>query len=71
MSRSLLSKRLKELVVLGVISKNTNLKGTQINYRLTEAGQALEPVIIAMAGWGQEWLQTSPSLEDIDPRFLM
>jgi DNA-binding HxlR family transcriptional regulator len=71
MSRTLLSKRLKELVVLGVISKKTNLKGTQINYNLTQAGQALEPVIIAMAGWGQEWLQTSPSLQDLDPRFLM
>jgi len=71
MSRTLLSKRLKELIVLGVISKKSNLKGTQINYDLTEAGQALEPVIIAMAGWGQQWLQTSPSLEDLDPRFLM
>lgn len=71
MSRSLLSKRLKELVVLGVITKNANIKGNQINYTLTEAGQALEPVILTMAGWGQEWLQTSPSLESLDTRFLM
>jgi DNA-binding HxlR family transcriptional regulator len=71
MSRSLLSKRLKELIVLGVISKKTNLKGNQINYTLTEAGQALEPVVLAMAGWGQEWLQTSPSLKSLDTRFLM
>ncbi|MCX7554824.1 helix-turn-helix domain-containing protein [Marinicella sp. S1101] len=71
MSRTLLSKRLKELVQIGVITKQSNLKGNQINYQLTEAGEALEPVIIGMAGWGQEWLQTAPSLEDLDPRFLM
>ena len=71
MSRTLLSKRLKELVQIGVINKTSNLKGTQINYQLTDAGNALEPVIIGMAGWGQEWLQTAPSLEDLDPRFLM
>jgi len=71
MSRSLLSKRLKELVVLGIIEKKSNFKGSQVNYTLTEAGQALEPVIITMAGWGQEWLQTSPSLDSLDTRFLM
>ncbi len=71
MSRTLLSKRLKELVQIAVIKKTSNLKGNQINYQLTEAGQALEPVIIGMAGWGQEWLQTAHSLDDLDPRFLM
>lgn len=71
MSRTLLSKRLKELVFIGVIVKKTNLKGNQITYKLTDAGQALEPVIIGMAGWGQKWLQTTPSLDDLDPRFLM
>ena len=71
MSRTLLSKRLKELVHIGVIDKKTNLKGNQINYQLTEAGKALEPVVIGMAGWGQQWLQTMPSLDDLDPRFLM
>lgn len=60
MSRTLLSKRLKELVQIAVIIKTTNLKG-----------KALESVIIGMAGWGQEWLQTAHSLEDLDPRFLM
>ena len=71
MSRTLLSKRLKELVQIGVIDKNSNLKGNQISYHLTDAGNALEPVIIGMASWGQEWLQTAPSLKDLDPRFLM
>lgn len=71
MSRTLLSKRLKELVQIGVIDKKSNLKGNQINYQLTAAGNALESVIIDMASWGQEWLQTTPSLSDLDPRFLM
>jgi DNA-binding HxlR family transcriptional regulator len=71
MSRTLLSKRLKELVQIGVIDKSSNVMGNQISYQLTDAGNALESVIIGMAGWGQEWLQTAPSLEDLDPRFLM
>lgn len=71
MSRTLLSKRLKELVQIAIIKKTSNLKGNQISYHLTDAGQALEPVIIGMAGWGQKWLQTAHSLEDLDPRFLM
>jgi DNA-binding HxlR family transcriptional regulator len=71
MSRTLLSKRLRELVQIDVIRKSSNLRGNQVQYNLTEAGKALEPIIISMAGWGQEWLQTAPSLEKIDPRFLM
>ncbi len=71
MSRTLLSKRLKELAQIGVIDKQVNLQGSHVSYQLTQAGKAIEPVIIGMAGWGQEWLQTAPSLDDLDPRFLM
>ncbi len=70
MSRSLLSSRLKELVKVGIVKKYEDEKG-QPHYRLTPAGEALEPVVLGMAGWGQQWLKVEPSLEDIDVGLLM
>ena len=71
MSRTLLSHRLKDLVERGVIIRQKKLSGSQIHYKLTEAGRALGPVVFSMANWGQEWLEIEPSLENIDVNFLM
>ncbi len=70
MSRTLLSKRLKELADIGVISKAKG-EGEQSLYRLTPAGEALRPVIFGVADWSQEWLRAEPSLENIDADLLM
>ena len=37
-------------------------------YRLTEAGRDLKPVIEAVGGWGQRWIETEVSLENLDPK---
>ena len=71
MSRTLLSTRLKELVQIGLITRHEKRSTGQIEYALTQAGQALEPIVFTMASWGQEWLETEPSLENIDASFLM
>lgn len=71
MSRTLLSHRLKDLVERGIITRQQKLSGTQIHYKLTQAGLALGPVVFSMAHWGQEWLELEPSLENIDVDFLM
>jgi len=71
MSRTLLSNRLKELVERGVIVREKKQIGGQIHYKLTEAGQALGPVVFSMAEWGQEWLTVEPSVENVDVGFLM
>jgi hypothetical protein len=71
MSRTLLSTRLKELVQIGLITRHEKRSTGQIEYILTQAGQALEPIVFTMASWGQEWLETEPSLENIDASFLM
>ena len=70
MSRTLLSNRLKELVEIKILVREENA-GRQIHYRLTEAGKALGPVVMSMAGWGQEWLKIEPSIEDVDVGLLM
>lgn len=71
MSRTLLSSRLKELVNIGLVSRREKRSTGHVDYVLTEAGKALEPVVFSMASWGQEWLETEPSIEHIDVGFLM
>lgn len=71
MSRTLLSKRLKELSGIGLIEKYGEQGLEHNRYRLTAAGEALRPVIFSMADWSQEWLNVEPSLENIDPDLLM
>ncbi len=70
MSRTLLSERLKDLIKAGVVTKDKDSTG-QSHYHLTPAGQALETVVLGLAGWGQKWLKVEPSLESIDVGLLM
>lgn len=71
MSPTLLSKRLKELEAAGVIiATPTGQKGV-VDYRLTEAGEDLRPVIMSIGTWGQHWVESSLSLKNLDPSLLM
>lgn len=57
MSDRLLSERLKELeaegIVVRVVIPETPVR---IEYRLTEQGRALLPVVEAVAAWAEHWL---------------
>src|SRR5690606_9773594 len=53
--RHVLASRLKRLVEAGVFRKQAYQPG-RYEYRLTEMGLALYPVIMAMAHWGDTWL---------------
>ena len=71
MSPSLLSKRLKELEEVGVvISVPTGTPGI-VEYKLTEAGEELRPVVMSLGSWGQRWIESSLSLKNLDPSLLM
>jgi DNA-binding HxlR family transcriptional regulator len=50
MSPALLSKRLKELERAGVVLAVPNAQGI-VEYRLSEAGEDLRPVILGMGSW--------------------
>ena len=71
MSRTLLSQRLKEFEEAGIVTRVDAGKGRSSTYQLTEAGRALGTVVLSIAEWGQEWIDTEPSLEDVDTDFLM
>jgi len=72
MSPALLSKRLKDLETAGVLTRR-QVKGEPgvFEYQLTDAGRELKPVIEAIGCWGQRWVETGASLENLDPNLLM
>ncbi len=72
MSPALLSKRLRELEAHGVVSRRLVRRRPEMHeYVLTEAGQDLAEVVMAIGIWGQRWVRTAPSLEKTDPSLLM
>lgn len=70
MSPSLLSKRLKELELAGVIRTVQTERGTQ-EYHLTAAGDELRPIVMGIGNWGQRWVESRLSLRNLDPSLLM
>lgn len=72
MSPTLLSKRLKELEAHGVLERILVQKFPEIfEYRLTKAGDEIRHVVEAIGVWGHRWVETNPSLENLDPKLLM
>ncbi len=70
MSPSLLSKRLKELESAGVVLVVSGKKGVT-EYHLTQAGEDLRPLVMALGIWGQRWVESNLSLKNLDPSLLM
>jgi DNA-binding HxlR family transcriptional regulator len=68
MSPSLLSKRLHQLVVAGVVERST--EDGEVRYRLTEAGRELRPVVEALGAWGVRWIGELGDA-DLDPKLLL
>lgn len=71
MSPALLSKRLRELEHMGLIERRLDKQGNSPVYHLTEPGEDLGPVIMALGTWGQRWLDSQLSLKNLDPSLLM
>lgn len=72
MSPSLLSRRLSELVHAGIVERRPVRKGKGSEYHLTEAGEAMRPVILSMAEWAQNWSRDELTVdENLDADVLM
>ncbi len=70
MSPTLLSKRLKELELSGVVRTVPTASGA-FEYQLTEAGEELRPLVMGIGAWGQRWVESRLSLRNLDPSLLM
>ena len=64
LSRSLLTKRLRELKRAGVIEILPKADGHGSRYEPTAAGQELEPVLTALGIWGDQWMEVRPHHSD-------
>ena len=72
MSPALLSQRLKELEVAGIVRREPSRDELNVcEYRLTQSGQDLQPLIEAFGFWGQRWVEAEPSLQHLDVSLLM
>ncbi len=69
MSTSLLARRLQTLEEAGVIRRVTSGKITE--YRLTEAGEELRPIIMALGHWGAKWIGSRLASDELDAGLLM
>ena len=68
MSPALLSTRLRTLVRAGLVERRED--AGRISYTLTQAGEELRPIVMALGQWGTRWV---PDLgdADLDPHLLM
>lgn len=72
MSPALLSQRLKELEEAGVVVRRPSRRDVGIQeYHLTESGRELGPIIDAIGAWGQRWIESQVSLQQLDAQLLM
>ena len=71
MSRALLSQRLKDLERAGVIERVTPTGARTAEYQLTQCGEELKPIIVALGVWGLRWVESALDGEDWDAGVLM
>jgi DNA-binding HxlR family transcriptional regulator len=71
MSPTLLSKRLKELIRAGIVRTVASARSTSVEYQLTPAGEELRPLVMSLGFWGQRWIETQPTLGNLDASLLM
>ena len=68
MSPALLSKRLRELEAAGVVRR---VAGLVSEYRLTDSGQELKPIIASLGHWAMRWVDSDCTLANLDAQLLM
>ena len=72
MSPTLLAQRLRDLEQAGIVARRpVKSEKSVFEYRLTDAGEDLRPLVIAMGTWGQRWVESLLSVRNLDPSLLM
>lgn len=69
-SPTLLSKRLREMELNGLLKRRENAAKSKVRYTLTETGRALEPIVNALGRWAHCNIDAEPSLECLDVKLL-
>jgi DNA-binding HxlR family transcriptional regulator len=69
MSTSLLAQRLRHLEEVGVVRRDA--VGKVWEYRLTEAGEELRPIVMGLGHWGARWIGSRLRDDELDAGLLM
>ena len=69
MSTNLLAQRLRHLEEIGVVRRTAT--GKVWEYSLTEAGEELRPIIMALGHWGARWIGSRLRDDELDAGLLM
>ena len=69
MSTSLLSQRLRRLEEFGVVRRTA--VGKVWDYSLTDAGERLRPIVVALGHWGAQWIGSRLRDDELDAGLLM
>jgi DNA-binding HxlR family transcriptional regulator len=69
MSTSLLTQRLRHLEEIGVVRRH--VVGKTREYGLTEAGEELRPIVMALGHWGARWIGKRLRDDQLDAGLLM
>jgi DNA-binding HxlR family transcriptional regulator len=70
-SPSVLSARLKTLIDHGIVEKVDTGSANGSEYRLTKAGAELAPIVESIGVWGQRWVRSRMSRDELDIELLM
>ena len=70
-SRSVLTDRMRSLERAEIVDRRTGPTGRTLDYRLTDSGRDLQPVVQAIGEWGATWSFTEPRAEELDPALLI
>ncbi|HEX7166957.1 MAG TPA: helix-turn-helix domain-containing protein [Acidimicrobiales bacterium] len=69
-SPSLLTQRLDGLRADGLVERNDAPRRSKgVEYRLTDAGRGLEPVVFELIRWGSRWMLDGPGDDLVEPRW--
>jgi len=67
--RSMLTKRLRELEIAGVVEAVPQPSGRGYRYSPTAAGRDLAGVMAALGAWGERWIELAP--QHLDPGMVL
>ena len=70
-SPTVLTQRLKDLQSTGLVRHDVSSDGRSGEYHLTAAGEELRPLVVLAGTWGQRWVRSKMTREDLDAGLLM
>ena len=66
-SRSVLTRRLRKLEIMGLIVREPSATPGRAPYRMAPAGEQLVPTLLSLATWADRWVPDDPAAAQHDP----